>query len=35
VCGDDLPEGVVLLNPDECPLYLTKCYSHPTPWKVQ
>ena len=33
ICGEDLPTGVVLLNPDECPLYLTECYGRLTPWK--
>ena len=31
ICGEDLPTGVVLLNPDECPLYVAKCYGHLTP----
>jgi nitrous oxide reductase accessory protein NosL len=32
VCGEDLPKGVVLVNPDDCPLYVTACYDHLTPW---
>jgi hypothetical protein len=31
ICGEDLPTGVVLLSPDECPLYVAKCYGHLTP----
>ena len=32
VCGEDLPQGVVLVSPDNCPLYVTACYDHLTPW---
>ena len=32
VCGEDFPRGVVLVNPDDCPLYVTACYDHLTPW---
>ena len=32
ICGEDLPQGVVLVNPDDCPLYVTACYDHLTPW---
>ena len=32
VCGEDLPQGVVVMNPDECPLFVRVCYDHMTPW---
>lgn len=32
-CGEDLPTGVVLLRPEFCPLYVTTCYGHLTPYK--
>lgn len=34
VCGEDLPKGVVLVNPDECPLFVRVCSKHLTPWVV-
>lgn len=32
VCGEDLPTGVVLSRSEFCPLYVTKCFGHVTPW---
>ncbi len=34
ICGEDLPKGVVLVNPDECPLFVRACTKHVTPWVV-
>lgn len=33
VCGEDLPKGVVILPPEQCPIIKTVCYDHMTPWK--
>jgi hypothetical protein len=32
VCGEDLPVGVVLLPPEQCPIIRPVCYDHMTPW---
>jgi hypothetical protein len=31
ICGEDLPVGVVLVDPDLCPLYVATCTKHVTP----
>ena len=34
ICGEDLPVGVVLVDPDLCPTYVATCTKHVTPWTV-
>ena len=31
ICGEDLPVGVVLVDPDLCPTYVATCTKHVTP----
>jgi hypothetical protein len=32
ICGEDLPQGAVVLPASECPLFVRVCFDHPTPY---